>query len=62
MKWYCFSMEIYTVLDVLDYYPSSCFYLKQRFGDWTLPPSSGKETYSLGPNWVPEPVKVRLYK
>jgi hypothetical protein len=23
-------------------YPSSCFYLKQRFGDWTVSASSGK--------------------
>jgi hypothetical protein len=26
---------------VSEHYPSSCFYLKQRFGDWILSPSSG---------------------
>jgi hypothetical protein len=31
-------------------YPSSCLFFKiQRFGDWTLSPSSGK-TYSVGPH------------
>jgi hypothetical protein len=31
------------------HYPSSCFYVKQRFGDYTLSPTSGK-TYSVEPN------------
>jgi hypothetical protein len=30
-------------------YPSSCFYLKRRFGDCILSPSSGR-IYSVGPN------------
>jgi hypothetical protein len=40
---------MYTVLNVLDYYPLSCFYLKQRFRDWTLPPSSGEKPTNLAP-------------
>jgi hypothetical protein len=34
-----------------EHYPSFKFLLKWCFGDWTLSPSLGKKTYSVGPNW-----------
>jgi hypothetical protein len=44
-----FSSYYYCKYYTSGHYSSSCFYLKQRFGDWILHPSSGK-TNSVGPN------------
>jgi hypothetical protein len=37
------------MIDFLDVINRSIFYLKLRFGDWTLSPSSGKNPIHLGP-------------
>jgi hypothetical protein len=42
-RWY-----INTVTDSLDIIHRPVFYLKQRNGDWTLPPSSGETPTQLG--------------
>jgi hypothetical protein len=51
------------------HHPPSYFYLKQRFGDGTVPPSSGKMPTQLGPVdnvspyfRTPEPTQGMIYK
>jgi hypothetical protein len=55
---------------VFGHYPSSYifFYLRQRFGDWILPPSSSKRPTQLGPVdrasphlRTPAPTQDRIY-
>jgi hypothetical protein len=39
---------ILTLLLFFGHYPSSCFFKKQRFGDWILSPSYGRKPTKLG--------------
>jgi hypothetical protein len=43
------STTLATITEFFGHYPSSSFYLKQRLGGWTLPPSSVTEPVQLGP-------------
>jgi hypothetical protein len=66
-KHICISLR--TIIYFLDIIHRPVFYLKRRFGDCILPPSSGKTTTHLGPIdragpylWTPKPTQDRIYK
>jgi hypothetical protein len=42
-------------------FPSPFFYLKARFGDWTLPPSSGKSLLKWAQSIELAPISERLF-